>query len=102
LGARNSDIESIYVNENLYSGFISLLLSFVISYPLSILVNHLIDKYLSIKGIVQIPYLYFKGVPFFYPLILLTSLILLVYIATILPIRFSKRQSLSLELKVND
>ena len=102
LGARNSDIESIYVNENLYSGFISLLLSFVISYPLSILVNHLIDKYLSIKGIVQIPYLSFKGVPFFYPLILLTSLILLVYIATILPIRFSKRQSLSLELKVND
>ena len=102
LGARNSDIENIYVSENLYSGLISLFLSLILSYPLALLVNHLILRYLSIAEIIKIPYLTFRGIPLLYPLLLLVGVFLLVYFATILPIRFSKHRPLSEELKVND
>lgn len=102
IGARDSDIEDIYVNENFYSGLISFILSLGISYPLSLLINYLIEKNISVHNIVQIPYLRFSGVPFFYPLIVFVSISLLIYFSTLLPIKFSKKRSLSLELKAND
>lgn len=102
IGARDSDIEDIYVNENFYSGFISFVFSLAISYPLSLLINNLIEKNISVHNIVKIPYLKFNGVPFFYPLIILASISLLIYFSTLLPIKFSKKRSLSLELKAND
>lgn len=102
LGARNSDIENIYVNENLYSGLVSLVLSFIFSFPLSILVNHLIFKYLSISNIVSIPFLSYRNIPLFYPLLLVVVITALIYISTLLPIKFSKGRALSVELKAND
>ena len=102
LGAKNSDIENIYVNENLYSGLLSFFLSFALSFPFSILINHLLHKYLSVSNMIQIPYLSFHNVPFFYPLLILVVMVALIYIFTLLPIRFSKKTSLSLELKAND
>ena len=102
LGARDSDIENIYVNENIYSGFISLILSFAFSFPLSTLINHLIAKYLSVFKIIKIPFSSFMNIPLFYPLLISVVLGAMIYISTLLPIRFSKRTSLSLELKAND
>ena len=102
LGAKNSDIENIYVNENLYSGLLSLILSFALSFPLSILINKLLFRYLSVSNMIKIPFLSYKSIPLFYPLLILVIMVALIYIATLLPIRFSKRTSLSLELKAND
>ena len=102
LGAKNSDIENIYISENLYSGLISLVLSFGLSIPFSILINHIIYRYLSVSNIIKIPFLSFANVPFFYPIFITVIVGGLIYISTLLPIKFSKRSSLSLELKVND
>lgn len=102
LGAKNCDIENIYVNENLYSGLISLVFSLAASYPLSLLINQIIDKYIGIKNIILIPYLSFFKIPFFYPLIITAVITFLIGIATLIPIKFSKKRSLSLELKAND
>lgn len=102
LGARDSDIENIYINENLYSGFISLILSLALSYPLSLLINHIVYKYINVSQIIDIPYLSFLNIPLLYPLAILVMIIFLITIATVLPIKFSKRRNLSLELKVND
>lgn len=99
LGARNTDIENIYVNENLFSGFISLLFSLVISYPLSLLINSIIYKFVSIKDMIVIPYFSFWGL---FPLLSFAVVALLISFSTLLPIKFSKKRSLSLELKVND
>lgn len=102
LGARDSDIENIYINENLYSGFISLILSLTLSYPLSLLINHIVYKYINVSQIIDIPYKSFLNIPLLYPLAILVMIIFLITIATVLPIKFSKRRNLSLELKVND
>lgn len=102
IGARDSDIENIYINENLYSGFISLVLSLTLSYPLSLLINRIIYKYINVSQIIDIPYKSFLNIPLLYPLAILVMIIFLITIATVLPIKFSKRRNLSLELKVND
>lgn len=102
LGAKNSDIENIYINENLYSGFISLFISLLISYPLSLLINHVIFKYINVNNVISIPYLSFYNIPLFYPLLIVTSICFLISLATLIPIKFSKKRSLSLELKAND
>lgn len=102
LGARDSDIENIYINENLYSGFISLILSLTLSYPLSLLINHIVYKYINVSQIIDIPYMSFLNIPLLYPLAILVMIIFLITITTVLPIKFSKRRNLSLELKVND
>ena len=102
IGARDSDIENIYINENLYSGFISLVLSLTLSYPLSLLINHIVYKYINVSQIIDIPYKSFLNIPLLYPLAILVMIIFLITIATVLPIKFSKRRNLSLELKVND
>ncbi len=102
LGAKNGDIENIYVNENMYSGFISLAISLILSYPLSLIINNIIHKYISVSNIISIPYLSFHKIPFLYPLLITISVGILICIATLIPIKFSKKRSLSLELKAND
>lgn len=102
LGAKNSEIENVYVNENLYSGFLSSILSIGLSIPFSILINHLLYKYISIKDMIKIPYLSFFNIPLFYPLIIISVMSVVIYFATLLPIKFSKSISLNLELKAND
>ncbi len=102
LGARDSDIENIYINENLYSGLISLGISLSMSYPLSILINQIIYKYIYVSNIIDIPYSSFLNIPLLYPLAITIVIIFLITVATVLPIKFSKRRNLSLELKVND
>ena len=59
VGARNTDIEDIYLNESLLSGLISLIISIVISIPISSLLNRLIFKYISLSEVIKIPLLKF-------------------------------------------
>ena len=102
IGAKNSDIENIYVNESLISGLISLVISICFSIPLSILINNIIFKYVSIKNIVQIPFLRMLNIPFAYPLFLLLVLVAVITFASIIPIKFSQFRTLKQELLAND
>ena len=102
LGAKTSEIENIYLFESIISGLISLILSLALSYPISILVNNLISKHIAIKNLVSIPLLRFLNIPFFYPLLLLGAVFILIYLSTLIPIKFSKHNSIRTELQNND
>lgn len=102
LGAKNNEIENIYLNENLYSGLFSIMLAFLLSFPLAILINYIVFKYLNVSNIVNIPFIAFLNIPFFYPLLVTIGVMMIILISTLLPIRFSKKISLSMELKAND
>lgn len=102
IGARDSEIEDIYLNESIISGFISLVISIGLSIPLAALANKLIFKYVSISNIVQIPLLKFFNVPFLYPIILTLGVLLIIAFATIIPIKFSQSKSIKQELQAND
>ena len=78
------------------------MLSLTLSYPLSLLINKIIYKYINVNQIIDIPYKSFLSIPLLYPLAITVVIIFLITIATVLPIKFSKRRNLSLELKVND
>ena len=102
IGAKNDDVENIYLNESLLSAFLSLFLSFILSIPLMYLSNYLVSKYASLQNIVVIPFKSFYGIPFLYPLGLLVILLVMVGLSTLLPIKFSKKLSLKEELQSND
>ena len=102
LGARTKDIENIYLNESLLSGAISLFISMICAYPLSLFVNYLINKYVGLSNVVDIPYISFLKIPIFFPLLLIAGMILIIGLFTILPIKFSKSISLKEELQSND
>ncbi len=102
VGAKSSDVEDIYLNESLISGFSALLISLALSFPLSTLANSLIFKFVSIKEVINIPILKLFNIPFLYPLILLIGLVVIVVFASIIPIKFSQINSLKQELMAND
>ena len=102
IGARNSDIEDIYLNESLLSSIIAIALSFSLSIPISTLANKLIYKYVSIGNLISIPFQKFLNIPFLYPLIIVFGIALIVLFATVIPIKFSQSKSLKLELQAND
>lgn len=102
LGAKSNQIEDIYLNESFFSALFSLILSLILSYPLSIVCNTIINKYIAIKNVVVIPYQSFLRIPFFYPFILFVVVFVLVSLSTLIPIKFSKKNVIRLELQSND
>ena len=99
MGASESEIISIYLNESIINGFISLLLSFATSYGLSILANNLVSKFIDLQNVISVPFSSFLGIPFLFPLIFLILNLLICILATSIPIIFSKRVSLKEELQ---
>ena len=102
LGARQNEIENIYLNESLISGLIALGVSTTLSFPLSLLANKVIFNLSEISNMIKIPLKSFLGIPFFYPFILITLVFLLVSLSTLIPIKFSKSHSIRMELQSND
>ncbi len=102
LGAKEAEIQDIYLTESLISGFISLLISFALSFPLATLVNNIIQTKTSLTGVINIPFLSFFDFPFLYPIIAIGAVMLLVGIFTLIPIKFSKSSSIRTELQSND
>ena len=102
LGAKNSDIEDIYLNESLISGLLSLFVSLSLSIPLSLIANKSIYKYTSLENVIRIPLKSLFGVPLFYPLLLFAVVFVLVGLSTLIPIKFSRHNSLRTELQSND
>ena len=102
LGAKNSEISDIYLNESIITSFLSLLFAFALSIPISSLINKIIYKKLSVNNLVSIPFLKFLGITFLYPFIFLVGVLFITLISTLLPISFSKRNSIKEELQNND
>lgn len=99
LGAKRSDIVSIYMMENIFISLISVTLSLILSYPLSLFINFIVKKTLGFTNLISIPFSSFLNVPFLLPFILVVASLLLSIISTGLPIIFSKKISLKEELK---
>ena len=99
LGASESEICSVYLNESIINGFISLLISFAASYGLSLLINGLISRFIDLQNLVVIPLASFLGIPYLFPLMFLLLNLLICILVTSTPIVFSKRISLKEELQ---
>lgn len=98
LGANKSDIFSLYLNENILIGLISLLLSFIISPLLSWITNGIINKLANFKEMISIPIREYRGVPAFFPIILIVFTIFICVVSTYIPLFFSKKISPKEEL----
>lgn len=99
LGATNEEIMEIYLNESLTIGFISFVISTLLSFLSSLGVNALINKFVSLDNLVVIPFMSFKDIPFLFPLIIFVVIMFICMMATIIPISFSKKISLKEELQ---
>ena len=102
LGAKRDEIALIYVIENLIVGLISVLLSFVLAFLLTNPLNILIEQFASLVSIIKIPFIKFHNRTFLLPITILIGTICVCFLATYIPILFSKKISLKEELKAND
>ena len=99
LGATNDEISEIYLNESLLNELLSLLISLVSSYFLSLGINAIVKKIVGLENLIDIPFLTFMNIPLLFPLLAIMLVLLLSSLITIVPITFSKRISLKEELK---
>lgn len=99
LGASKDDVLSSY----LYSNVLVAIISIVIAFPLSILIEGLLNKILlnvvGISSLIKIPITMFLGYKYLYPLMIIISLLFIVFISTYIPIMFSSKISIKEELK---
>ena len=93
LGASKGDIFSIYLYENLLLGTGSLIISLILSPLLSLLINTIVFKITSFKGIVQIPMLRFMNRPLLFPVMLVVLTFGVCILSTYIPLFFSKKIS---------
>ena len=93
LGAKKNNIFSIYLRENLLIAGIALAISFVTSPLLSLLINTIIKSFTSFSNMIEIPFLSFLNVPFFFPVIVILLTLLIAISATYIPLMFSKKIS---------
>ena len=102
LGAKNGEIEDIYLNESLISSLIATAFSLVVSIPISLIINQIIFKKISLTNLIVIPMWKFFNIPLLYPFLFIAAALLIVGVATLVPIKFSKRNSIKGELQNND
>ena len=102
LGAKDGEIHDIYLNESIISAILSTLFSLVLSIPVSKIVNSIIYKNVSVRNLIDIPFIKFMNVPLLYPLLFIAATIAVSAIATLVPIIFSKKNSIKGELQSND
>lgn len=98
LGASKDDIFTLYLNENLSLGLISLAISLILSPFLMLGINKLISSLTTFENMISIPFLSFLEIPFLFPLILVIATISICIFSTYIPLFFSKRISPKEEL----
>lgn len=98
LGANDSDILNIYLNESMISGILSIIFSIFLALLLSNVLNRIIQYFTGFINMITIPFSYFS-IPLFIPIFLLILMIFICVLSTALPIKMSKKMILSEELK---
>ena len=101
-GAKRDDIALIYVSESLILGLISVVISFILGFALTGPINLLIGRFTSLINPIHIPFKNFLGHSYLFPLLIVGATMFVCFLATYLPIGFSKKISLKEELKAND
>ena len=99
LGASRGDIAKIYLYENLLIGLFAYFVTIILSFPLTLLTNKIVKQITSLDNLVRTPYYLFTSFKYDYLVILLLGIILIILISTFLPILFSKKISISKELR---
>ena len=102
LGAKDGEIQDIYLNESIISAISATLFSLILSIPVSKIVNSIIYKNVSVRNLIDIPFMKFLNVPLLYPLLFIAATIVISALATLVPIVFSKKNSIKGELQSND
>lgn len=98
LGSSQSEILDIYGTESIVLGIVGALGSLFLSPLLSSLANWILLEFTDINNLIQIPFPLFLGIPLFLPILILLLTIILCFIATLIPILFSKKICLKEEL----
>ncbi len=99
IGASESNIEDIYVQEGMVNGLIAYISSMIISYGLSKLINFIISKFIDLNNLIEIPFISFLGIKVLFPLAVLAVIIFIVLFSTLIPISFGRRHSIKEEMQ---
>ena len=99
LGASRGDIAKIYLYENLLIGLFAYFVTIILSFPLTLLTNKIVIEITSLNNLVRTPYYLFTSFKYDYLVILLLGIIFIILLSTFLPILFSKKISISEELR---
>lgn len=99
LGARNDDSDCLYLGESLVNALFSASLALALSYPLSRLANHFLEKKLGLSSLIAVPYLKDFGIPFFPVIGLFLFSLILSLLGGGIPLAFAKKANLAEELK---
>lgn len=99
LGASHNSIISIYLFENISIGILGYLLSILLTFPFLNLAKTLLYKYLGLARMIDFPHQLLTRFKYDYLFVLLIGMLLIVIISTYVPILFSKKISISKELR---
>ena len=99
IGASDEQIQDIYVQESMFNGLVSFVLSTVLAIGLSKLVNLIISRFIDLNNLIVIPFMKFMGIKFLLPLIIIIGIIFIILLSTLIPIYFSKKKSIKGELQ---
>ncbi len=99
LGASSKDNISIFLLINVLLAIISFSISLIISPLFAWFLNNILKGTVGIPNVIDIPFMKFMGVPFIFIPIILGSLLLSTFIASVLPIMFTKKISVVEELR---
>ena len=99
IGASDSQIQEIYLQESLFNGVASFAISSLLSYLLSKLINAIIFHFIELPNLIMIPFLKYLDITFLLPIMMLIGIIVITMLSTLIPIHFSKRKTIKGELQ---
>ncbi len=102
LGVSRRKSIQMYINENLLTTLISVVVTFVLALLSQLVLNRLLLSWTGISGFINIPFISFLGVPLLFPVLVFFVAALLVVLTCIIPILFSGRISIKEELQNSD
>lgn len=98
LGAKDEDIESIFIDEKINLAIFTATLSIILSLILSYLVNLIVKMTLGVDNFLAIPFLSYLGYPFLLIFIIYLGSILVCYLSVKIPLIYHRKNPLYMEL----
>ena len=99
LGARNSEIISIYFKLNSITLLISFFISLLLIFPLQLLLNTLIAKSFNLNNLIDVPFLKYQGFYFGLPIAIFVISFVISTLFVLIPILFYRHISITDELR---
>lgn len=99
LGARDSTISSIFLEENYLLIFLAIILAIGVSFPLEMVLNKLFYQTFMLENLIRIPIMSFLGFPFIFAPLLCLVAILVSTIFVAVPLGIYKTKSVVEELR---